>query len=241
MSSTVRDRCAAATGALYVVLVIVGNELYTRGTHQSAHPSGDQVLADARHIASSSMAHVGFAMEGLGFVALVAFLGYLGDVLIRRRREQVASNVAAVIAMVAGITGVAIKLGSAVPTAALMFDHKTLSPELAQLLNDMSTVGWVLSWLPFVIFVAAGGWALHRCSLVGKPTAYVALVIGVVGIPLAVLGLEDLANLNPIAFLLGLLWTLVVSIRLAVRPGVVRASEPYDATVSTGMPVGAAN
>jgi hypothetical protein len=125
----------------------------------------------------------------------------------------------------------AIKLGSAGPGVALDLDRKTLSPQLAQLLNDMGGAAFVISWLPFAVFVGAAAWALYAVRLVGRPTAYTGLVLGVAGIPATIVGLKDIANANPIAFLLGLLWVFVVSVRLAVKPGVdepTPVSRPED-------------
>ena len=49
MLTTARDRIAAATGAAFVVLIIIGNTLSIAGTSQGSHPSGAQVLKDAAH------------------------------------------------------------------------------------------------------------------------------------------------------------------------------------------------
>ena len=54
MSTTVRDRLGAVTGAAFVVLILVGNQMATAGSGQSAHPTGDQVLRDAAHQVSSA-------------------------------------------------------------------------------------------------------------------------------------------------------------------------------------------
>ena len=39
------------------------------------------------------------------------------------------------------------------------------------------------------------------------------------GLVLTIIGIQDPLSANPQAFLLGLLWLLVVSVRLAIRPG----------------------
>src|SRR6516162_2532454 len=94
MSATVRDRLGAVTGAAFVVLVMVGNEMATAGSGQSAHPTGDQVLRDAAHQVSSASVAVGAALEVLGFAAFLVFLGYLAEVLRRSavgRRGSIAA------------------------------------------------------------------------------------------------------------------------------------------------------
>jgi hypothetical protein len=73
------------------------------------------------------------------------------------------------------------------------------------------------------VFVGSLAVALHVAGLVGRPTAYVGLVVGVVGVGFAVFGFKDPLGANPLAFLAGMLWLVVVAVRLAVRPGVRRA------------------
>ena len=81
MSATVRDRLGAVTGAAFVVLVMVGNEIATAGSGRSAHPTGDQVLRDAAHQASS--ASVAAAKR-----SIYASWGSFEDALLRERTEQ---------------------------------------------------------------------------------------------------------------------------------------------------------
>jgi hypothetical protein len=219
MLTTARDRMAAATGALFVVLIMIGNQISMSGATQSTHPSGAAVLRDAARQAASTSATVGFVLEFLGFLAFMAFLGYLLDA--RRRTAGPGVNTfAAGTAVLAGLTMLIVKLASVAPAGALLMDRSTLSPETAQALNDMNGVSFVLSWLPFAVFVGAAAVGLYRSTLVGRPTMIIGAVIGTVGLALALLGLQDpLGGGNPIGWLLGLLWTLVVSVRLAVRPG----------------------
>ena len=237
MSATVRDRLGAGTGAAFVVLVMVGNEIATAGSGQSAHPTGDQVLRDAAHQASSTSVAVGAALEVLGFAAFLVFLGYLAEVL-RRRAVGGRGSIAAGTAIVAGAVMVAVKLGSAAPVMALWVDHGAISPQLALVLNDLGAVGFVISWLPSAIFVAAAAAALHSVGLVGRPTAYCGLVLGAAGLVLTVIGIHAPISANPVAFLLGLLWLLAVSVRLAIRPGAGasagQASGRADARVAAG-------
>src|SRR5437879_5251982 len=69
MSTTIRDRIGAATGALFVALIMVGNQMASGGPADSAHPTGEQVLRDVAHQASSATFTAGFVLEGLGFAA----------------------------------------------------------------------------------------------------------------------------------------------------------------------------
>jgi hypothetical protein len=240
MMFTVRDRVTAATGAAFVILIIVGNTLNTAGTSQSAHPTGAQVLRDVNHQADSTAAIVGMVLEVLGFVAFMVFLGYLAQSLLRSDSVR-ASGAAAGTAIVAGVVMLAIKLGSAAPFLLLFLDRDGLSPQLAQLLNDLNGAAFVVSWLPFAVFVAAAAAALRGAGLVGRPTAYVGVALGAAGVVLTLVGIKDLVNANPMAFMLGVLWLLVVSIRLAVRRdvGTPESSDTDDIPAARRVPVGA--
>ena len=225
MLTSTRDRVAAATGALFVVLVTVGNQIDVAGADQSAHPTGASVLHEAAAQAHSTSALIGFMLEFLGFMAFVVFLGYLLD--LRRRTSTPGSGaVASATAVCAGLTMLTIKLGSAVPMGAVLLDHAGMSPELARVLSDMGGVAFVLGWLPYAVFVGAAALGLHRARLVGRPTAIIGAVVGAAGLVLALIGLENPINGNPMAWMAGLLWTLVVSVRLAVRPGTARQEAP---------------
>jgi hypothetical protein len=235
MLASTRDRIGAALGAAFVVLIFIGNAMNTAGTDQSGHPSGVQVLKDVAHQHNSGAASVGFVLEILGFVAFFGFLGFLGD-LLRRPGSSVRSRGPAVTALVAAVTMLAIKLGSGVPMTVLDLDRHTLSPQLAQMLNDFGSAAFVLSWLPFAIFIGALAVALRAIGAVGKPTAYIGLLLGVVGVPLTLVGTHDVSNANPMAFLLAMLWLVVVSVRFAVKPPVV-ATTSYDVTVEPRVSV----
>ena len=235
MFTTVRDRIGAVTGAAFVVLILVGNQMATAGSAQAARPTGEQVLRDAAHQVSSASVTVGVALEVLGFAAFLGFLGYLADVL-RRTAGGRRGSIAAGAGIVSGAVMVAVKLGSAAPVVTLWVDHGHISPQLALVLNDLSGVAFVISWLPFAIFIAAVAAALHRAGLVGRPTAYSGLVLGAAGLVLSIISIHDPISANPLAFLLGLLWLLVVSVRLVIRPGsganVGKASGSADARVA---------
>jgi hypothetical protein len=222
MTRTVRERFFAAGGAVFVVLVIIGNVLNTAGATGSDHPTGAQVLRDVARQHANGTAAFGFVLEIVGFVAFFGFLGYLLDVLRRRTPER--ESIAVGTAVLAGVTMLAVKLGSAAPVVALDLDRHTVTPELAQVLNDMNAAAFVISWLPFAVFVAATADGLRRAGLVGRPTAAAGYVLGAAGALLALLGLHDVLHANPVAFLLALVWLVVISVRRAVQPSVVGAA-----------------
>ena len=224
MLTSTRDRIGAATGVAYGTALFIGNGMATSGQSSSMHPTGQAVLRDAAHAASSTTATIGFTLEILGFALFFPFLGYLAD-LLRRRTADGRVGTAGATAIVAGITMVAIKLGSAAPIVALSMDRKQLDPQLARVLNDINGAAFLVSWLPFALFVGALALALREVGLVGRPTAWIGIAFGVVGVVLSVHGLSDPLDAVPLAFMAGMLWLQVVAIRLMVK------TEPDPAAV----------
>ena len=239
MSVSVRDRIGAATGAAFVALVLIGNPMTNASPAQNTGSAGEQLLRDAAYQASSVGVAAGVILELLGFAAFICFLGYLADVL-RRAPGGRPGSLAAGAAVVSGAVMLAVKLGSGAPVLESWADHGHIGPQLALVLNDLASVTFVISWLPFAVFVAATAAALHRVNLVGRPTAYAGLLLGAAGVALSVIGAHDPLGANPLAFLLGLLWVLVVSIRLAVRPGAgAGAGEAVGQIVDAGVVISA--
>src|SRR6478735_7385766 len=81
------ERVGAASGATYVVLLIVGGSMMTSGATDSVRPTGEQSLANLHRTAESGSAKVEFGPVLVGFAAFIVFLGYLYEVL-RRAEEQ---------------------------------------------------------------------------------------------------------------------------------------------------------
>jgi len=226
VETTLRDRMWAATGALFVILILLGNAMNTAGTSTDAHPTGDRLLEDLAHQAASSSARVGLVLEVLGFTIAMAFVGYLADVLRRSDSGRVGF---AGTAVVAGATMLAIKLTSGASILVAHVNRADLEPGLARVINDIGGALFVISWLPTAVFVGAGALALHEARLVGRPTAIIGAGLGLAGVVLTLVALPDATSGNPIAFLLGLVGILVVSVRLAVRPGIATRVDPANA------------
>jgi hypothetical protein len=78
------------------------------------------------------------------------------------------------------------------------------------------------------VCVGATAVALRSSGHLGRFLAGSGVLLAVVGILLAVVGVADLNSANPIAFLLGALWTLAVGVVLTVWP---------DRRVTSGSPL----
>lgn len=205
------DRVGAAAGAAYILLINVGNQM-SSGNSQDPHPSGVKDLADLGG-QPTVVERVGFVMELAGFVAFMFFLGWLVSTL---RARGGAWGWLAGVAGVSGVTTVAIKLGSIAPILAGGIDHDQLSPTLARVLADMNGSSFVVTFLPFGVFVLAAGGAMLATGLTGRLLGRSGVVIGALGIASPLAWQLDPVNTNFLPFLFGMLWTLCVGVRLAV-------------------------
>lgn len=205
-----RPACSAS-GAFFVVLTVAGNSLTESVVDPSGEPSPAQALEDFTVKAASSTAQVGLVLELLGFVALTVFIGVLLDTLRRRKGLGPAGIVAAAAATVM----LSVKLASGAPYLVGLTYHAQLTPETALALSLMNGAGFVLCWLPFAVFVSAAALALRSAALLGRLGTAAGLLVGALGIVAALAGVHNLSSAVPVPFLLGCLWTLAVSVKIA--------------------------
>lgn len=199
-------RWTYGTGAAGVIVVMVGNGLASAGQKGGNHPSPVEALAGFRDFTSQNM--TGVVLEVVGLVLLTAFML---QVAVRAAAARVPAALAASAALSFGV----IKIASAAPFLAGILDADRLTPELAQVLNDMNGVSFVLSWLPVALFAASAGLALR--GVLARGWWLTGLVLGALGVVPALAGVADPVNAVPVAFLLTLLWLIGLSGRLAVR------------------------
>ena len=206
----VADRIGAACGAAYILLVLVGNQM-SSGSSSDPHPSGAKDLTD--FAASPTLTqNVGFVMELLGFLAFVPFLAWLVHAL--RQRGGPAPWLASA-AGGFGLLLLAVKMSSAMPIMAGRLDHAELSPQLARVLSDMNGAAFVFTFLPFGMFVAMTGAAFLATGFLGRVAGWSGVVIGALTVLATIATHADPVDTNVMPFLLGLLWVLVIGIRLA--------------------------
>ena len=210
------DRLGALCGPAYVVLILAGNTI-AEGGNEPGHVTGAQVLASLEEQAGSTAVHIGVAMELLGFVAFAFFVGWLANVL---SREANRAPWLGTVVLVGGISTLAVKIGSVVPDRALDTNRDAVGDSTARLLNDMGAAGFVLSFLTFGIFMLAVGLAALDSGLAGRVAGWSAVVIGALGIIAVLVMRADPWSTSALPFMVGLLWILVVGIKLALRrPG----------------------
>jgi hypothetical protein len=221
------DRIGAAGGAAYVALIMVGNAIAASG--QSNTPTGSQVLEYANETATSTVRQIGMAMEILGFVALAFFLSWIVPAL--RNAGGKAPWLANVV-LVGGLGTLAVKIATIAPEAAVDAGRKSMDPDLAKVIYDIAGAGFVISFLPFAILMLGLGTSVLATGYLGRFAGWSAIVLGVLG--LGVVATAHSLDANPMPFLIGLLWILVVSVRLAWK-----GSRHDRVTAATDDPVSA--
>ena len=220
------DRFGAACGAAYVLLILVGNQI-AQGNSTDPHPSGAKDLADFSAGTSATDA-IGSTMEVLGFVAFIFFLGWFVHAL--RSRGGAAPWLASAAGLAGGIT-LSVKIASFMPMAAGSLDHKELTPSLARVLTDMNGAAFVITFVTFGTFLVAGGAAVLASGLLGRVAGWFGVVLGTLTVALTLVTGADPVDTNPMPFLGGLLWVLVVSVRLTWKGPRAESAERAAAPV----------
>lgn len=230
MREHIGERLAAACGALYVVLLVAGDDFI--------NPAGEPPEADAsvREVsayldkADASGFWLGRSIGLLGLCALLVFVVYLSRTI---RDEEGGASTLSRIVLAGGGVAVALQfLAAPAQFAAVQGAADGLDPQVAQALLHAS-VSFQLSFFPLALVlgaVAAAGLrsaVLPRSLAVAAALLSVALGAGMIGHP------EDPSPIAFMAFALCLLWFLAASVALVRRVG-------RPAKLRTGMPPRAA-
>ena len=181
MNQPTLPRLGAACGAVFAIVLAVANG------------NGNQPFSGPR------------AVAGIAAITLaLPFIAYLCSVL---RRAEGADSWLVSTALAAGITGIALKLGSGAPELALHTAHLTAGTQLYTAIDAIASGATVLSLYPLAAFCAATAIigirarALPRWLSVGAAVTAAALAING-----AFLGTKSVP-----ALLLFVLWTLLTS------------------------------
>lgn len=222
------DRIAAATGAIYVALIMVGSGLATgNGDPQD----GPTILAHLRQ-GRSPTETVGVTMEVLGFAVFLVFLGYLYRVL---RRAEGTEGWGAAVALGAGLVTTAVELAAATAMLASEAHPDQLTPDLARVLNDIGGGGFVISGYLYGIFVLAAAGSAFVSRALPRWLSLIGLVAGALTLAAGTAGILDPAGYVPVPFLLCLAWVLATSIVLTIS-----RRQPVGTTVD-GTPTAVRN
>jgi hypothetical protein len=211
MTSTTWRRTGALSGLAFVVLTFAGNAIATSGTTVDSSSSGPEILADLR-AHDTVAAAAGTIMEGLGLLALLCFVAFLGGHL--RRAEEPDAWLASA-ASHAGLLTIAVKLTSAPVFLAAVWRLDALDPTTARTLVDINGAAFVLSWATMGAFAALTAASALRSGVLPRRLAGIGAVAGGAAVVLTPLGPDGPGVLG---FLLSVLWLAAVSVVLARRP-----------------------
>jgi hypothetical protein len=200
MQERILPRLGAASGVLFVALLF----------GPSSSGSDSQIVV---------------ALELLGLLFFIPFLGYLWSVL---RAAEGPGGWLSATALGAGLVGITMKLASIAPGwAARDFDDGTA---IHKALERMNETAFIAQMLPDGVMLAA-------IAIVALKTRALPVWLGWLGAVTAPLllvnGMFLDAEFGP-AFLLFMLWTLLASVVLTVRPTAVR-SQAERVTASPGL------
>ena len=151
-------------------------------------------------------------LELIGLLLFIPFLGYLWSVL---REAEGPGGWLATTAFGAGLVDVTIKLGSVAPGKAA--DNFGEATPIHKALEDVNSVSFIVTMLPLGVLMAAVAVITLKTRVLPGWLGWLAAVTAPL---LLVNGMFLDAEFGP-AFLLFLLWTLLASVFLTVRPSVV--------------------
>jgi hypothetical protein len=210
------ERFAAACGALYVALLVGGDDFINRAGEPPEHDAPLREVTAYLEKADTTSFWVGRSIGLLGLCALIVFAVYVSR---RIREAETNPGILSGLVLVAGTLTVALQLLAApAQFAAVDRAGEGLDPQVARALLDVSA-SFGLSFLPLAIFLGAVATAGLRYGLLPRWLAISAfalaagLVGGVIGRP------ADPAVVAYMAFALCLLWFVAASVALVRRVG----------------------
>jgi hypothetical protein len=166
--------------------------------------------------------------ELIGLLLFIPFLGYLCSVL---REVEGPGGWLAATAFGAGLVDITIKLGSIAPGHAA--DRFAVGTATHQALDVMNSTAFIATMLPLSVLMAAAAVVIVRTRVLPRWLGWLAAVTAPL---LLVNGMFLDAEFGP-AFLLFLLWVLLTSVVLTVRPGHVESGrEPVQPFPTASSP-----
>jgi hypothetical protein len=210
----ISSRLAAASGAAYVALVVVGNDVL--GGSQKGLDVTDSRAAHATALAKLGAPTFGdwasLFLEGAGLLAFLVFVATLWNVL---RRADDESPFPA-IAWAAGLASGIVKIASIAPALAVYWRVRDgWSPQLATALLDVNGFAFVSTWALDGLMLCAVAVVALRTRALSRPVAIAAAVLG----PLGILATIVANGPGFLPFVLTLLWFVCASIGLVRQAG----------------------
>ena len=217
MTDRTLGRLGASTGALYAVLVTLGNGVIGSGGKSNATPDLASSRADVgRWLATlhspGLLDWMSVLIEGAGLLCLLIFTAYLYS---RLRRAENGRGWLAAAALGGGFVAVSLKMGSLAPMLALFYRGQSgFDTQLATALIDMNSFAFIQTWAAEAIFLGAAAAAGIRYGALPGWLAWSGAVVAVLLLAAVPLAFGPAGT----AMLLFLAWMIVASVTLVVRP-----------------------
>lgn len=204
-------RAGALSGALYVVLAVGA----TGGGGDSNSPNlGDSGETIARYYAAHLSSQRPHFIEAIALIALLFFIGFLWGIL---RRVEPAPAWLSATALGSGVALIAVKLASFPAFFPLAYHDFTADPVLARTLFEMNGLAFLVTWfLQAGLMLAAGAVSILYSGL----PLWLGLPAALNGLALLLAASVAISSRNEVIVpeLIWLLWLLVTSVYLAIRP-----------------------
>jgi hypothetical protein len=208
----ISTRLPAATGAFYVMALVVGDTVWAAGSANGA-PAGRVLVV-------------------LGFTAFVVFAAFLHRAL---QEADGPSGWLPTLALDAGLLYSAVVFAAQPPRMIEAYREDALSPELVRTLEDLNGGGFVISGLLLGLFCATASGIGLRHGLFPRWLGWSGAVAGWLALVAGVVGMVAPGLYLPVPFLACLAWTASVSILLTVRP--IRRADVAARPAVTTAPV----
>jgi hypothetical protein len=215
------SRVAAACGALFPLGILIGDDMINgAGEAPSPVDREDDSIAEVRNYltnaadaASNGSYWIG---RGIGVIALIALLVFALDVSRRIRQREGEDRMLSGLAVGAGVLAVSLGLLSAVAQFAVVARADDgIDLQVARTLLDLSSIAFILMWLPLAVFLAVTAAAGSRTPLLPRwlviSAALLAggLVLGLAAMPAS--------NAGFFSIVLSFLWFVAASVALMRR------------------------
>src|SRR3954469_18526360 len=211
MSARLMARVGAASGIVYVGLIVLGGQIGPAAGIPAMNASPHTIGTYITYHPPTTAQWAGVYLEVLALLAFVVFVSYLWRVL---RDAERGDGWLAGVALAGGLLSATLKLASLpAALAALYRADDGISPQVATALIDMNNIAFVLTWAPTGLMLAATAGVALRTGVLSRRFAWSAIAIAVgllASLPIA-------ASTEPPTFMLALIWIVAASVVLLRR------------------------
>jgi hypothetical protein len=206
------ERLAAAAGAMYVVLLVAGDD-FVNGADEAPVPDAS-MREVAAYLASADTTSfwVGRFIGLLGVCALLVFVAYVSHVI---RRAEGSEGILSRVTLGAGVLAAGLQFAAApAQFAAVQRFGEGIDPQVARALIDVQSASFILSWFPLALVFGCAACAGLRYGLLPR---WLTMPAAVISIGLLVGLATQPAEAAFLAFMCALLWLIAASVALVRR------------------------